>query len=61
VVVALPGFPHRAMKVAQVLAAHGRLNIPPHEEVNIACKEAATIFVQISLFKKSQIMVARGA
>jgi hypothetical protein len=33
---ALPPFPHLAMKVAQSLAAHGHANITPHEEVNIA-------------------------
>jgi hypothetical protein len=47
---ALLAFPHLAMQVAQVLAAHGHLNIPAHEDVNIACTEAMTIVVRISLF-----------
>jgi hypothetical protein len=41
------------MQVAQVLAAHGHANIPPHEDVNIAGNKAATIVAQISLFKKA--------
>jgi len=49
----LLAFPHRAMKVAQILAGHGHTNIPPHGDVNIACKKAVTIIVQISLFKKN--------
>jgi hypothetical protein len=50
---ALLPFPHRALQVAQVLAAQRSNYILPHEVLNIACKQSATIVAQISLFKKS--------
>jgi hypothetical protein len=49
----LLAFPHRAMQVAQVLAAHGHANIPPHEDVNIAGNKAVTIVAQIFIIQES--------
>jgi hypothetical protein len=46
-------FLHRAVQVAQHLAAHGHAKIPPHEDVNIDATTEPQLLWQVSLFKKT--------
>jgi hypothetical protein len=50
---ALLAFLHRAMQVAQHLAAHGHANISLHEDVNIEVRKERQLSRHFSLFRKT--------
>jgi len=43
---------HGAMKVAEILAAHGPITIPPHGQMNVSDIGACKFAAHFLLFKK---------